>query len=1401
MADPYDPADPYVLSQMSGAQMPRQVLGAPAIQYAPLDIFGGRDQGMSAMMMQYMPQIMGMLGVGANQFLPQQIPAQALMDQMSSAKYMRESRASTASFIAQDQGVIFQNLVGARRTAGYGELDALGAAQVNNFAGMINSPLGQMIAGSIFGAQNTEDLFFGRRGSAAQLAGSVNKFGFYRPDSVDGVTGMSGDSLRQFTDQLYSNLYGPGADLNDISGLSAGRIGTAAEDLAQRGILPASLGAMSESRRKAELRRAENRPANLEENIARDIADARFRKSEEEFGPDDAKPEDRKTYAEMTPREQREFLDARMRQNDNPIVAAAKSSAATVMTALDDDSKSTEEIKNMEGGASAVRRVDATRVGNTLKEYSGAIDAVRAIFGDNGMGNAPMQQLMAALDSLTQGGMSSMQPGKLENIMRRTQMASRDAGVSIEALMGLTARGGALADQNGLARDMVPGAVIATMERGAAMRELGAFAPGFGKVDPNAAMMRVMDQTVRADSSNAARLASVARRIVKENEGNTEFAGRAKELQAFVAAMERGDSTFTNAAGQVVNINEQMGQNSGAFFQAMFQRAGLSEAEVSSRFYDAVNTQEYLVPGFTAAAQSYEVKQQLSGFFVEDFLDEDRGKNLTDASGKKLNDEQRGKLMAALGKSFSTAMIDEVDSTLNPAQRIEVLQRSLQRGAEQYVRQQAEAEGRTLTASDLEKETKALLTDPGGAFGSAAGMRSFVEVRQADLGRDFEAVAGMNINTFRQINSIDVLARTEEKGRQNRARADMLEALGGSVTGDGSNVLQRFSDYFLARGEGDGSYGAGINFAEHVLGTVGTREQQDRLLAAAGGEEAFRATMGIVDKTMADATLDSDAEKTAAVANVLAGGDAAMTDMRERFQRAGSHELDNKKSIISTQTLAANLGAAEQDTALKSVYAKYFKKQDESAFTEDELKAKFSGAERDATLTALAELPELEKALTEIGGLTQEQMADVGLLNRTTVDGVVNYSDSVIRESDLRRALKSVNVAAGANPLEAAANAEKVKQVRALSTQMSRGNLEAGTIMRVMGIDPENKKVAEALETALSDEGDEKSLTALEGVLDKEKIGKEEREGVMTLARIDHAMKSIGGLETMSGKTTQEQLEIGARTKVLTEAIEKGEIDKDSDIAKAVQTLQDPNADAKAKAEARKKVETATETEDSFKQTLADQKRDGRTLPSGEVEDLASRAADEAKKAGATVSAGGGDMFSQLANAVSSAFSKVAADMFKDVKIENVTITNLKMSNLLGSLGAGLFGGDDKKPTAAKPDAAAKKEEPTDAAASPKESKEAGKAGDAATKPEQKKEEEANQTDETVTALGAAIQTLAAAAMGFSSQKTGGEQEVKLAGELTLNGLSEVIANLTARGLEQTPGNGAPTVPNTLGER
>jgi hypothetical protein len=1488
MADPFDPADPRVLSQIPG-QRPGPLLGAPAPDFqGPADLFGGRDEGVGMMMMQYMPQIMSVMGIAADKFLPQQIPAQALMDQMTSEKYMRENRTTAASFAPQDQNALFQRLANIT-----GATTDLGKAQVNNFAEQLNSPLGQMIAGSIVGPQNVEDLFFGRRGSAVQMANSVNNLGFYRPDSVDGGSGMSAESRQQFTDQLYSNFYGPGADLNDVSGLSAGRMGSVANDLAQRGLLPVSMGMLPESQRRQELRKAENRPANLEENVARDIADARFMKSNEKFGPDDAADDDKKTYAQFTPQERREFLDARMRQNDNEIITASRGSARAVLDTIDnDDSKTTEEIKDMEGGSSAVRRVDATRVGNKLKEYTGAIDAVRSIFGDNGMGNAPMQQLIAALDSLSQGGMSSMQPGKLENIMRRTQMASRDAGVSMEALMGLTARGGALADQNGLARDMVPGAVIATMERGAAMRDQGAFAPGFGKADSNTAMLRVMDQTVQADASNASRLASVARRIVKENEGNAEFAGRAgtEDLKSFVAAMERGDSTFTNAAGKVVNINEQMGQNSGAFFQDMFKQAGLSDDEVSARFYDEVNTQEYLMPGFTAAAQRYEVTQQLGGFFAQDFI-EGRGKNLSAGD--------RQKLAASMGRSFSTAMIDEVDSSLTPAERVEVLQASMRRGASDYVREQAESRGETLTAEQLETKTTELLTGPDGVFKDAADMRSYVETQQANLGMAFEGETGMNINAFRQLNSFGVLARQEERRRRNNARANMLENLGGSVTGDGSNILQRFSDYFLTGGTRED--GTKANFAEYVLNAVDTEAYQNQLIDAAGGRESFDAAMGTVDRTLEGATIDTDGEINAAVNEVLTAPNRQETfgHLRDRLEATpgGKGLLAGKETVISTDELSSKLSTAGSagglDDKLKAAYRTVY------GGSETEVNEKFAG-DRDAAMRELAVAPKLEQVLTN-QGFNQDQMQQVGLLD-------ADKKATVVRESDLREDIKAARMAAGAFGTaegrdEATMNAIRRQQAMTFSSEMARGKLTSETVMSVAGVTtPEERaqrdkilgrvdalegldKPAEearmlalqeavsrgdidastgiakdvaamddgtltdeerasarrrvervtkgderefrtaieqvttpgsasarsgikaALDSALTEHDDPEKLkslqTTLQSAVDSGDITEKQRDDMMAFAGVGRTMAATGGLTTMSGYKSQEQLQAVSRMTALTEAVNNGKI-KDgegSTLVQDVKTMQDTEASDADRSAARERVEAVTGDKEKFERavtTLSD--AEGGSNQEARAAVLA-RAEDFGKQTAGMLGPAG-DMLSQLGTAISDAFGKVAADLFKDVKIENVTITNLKLPSLLGGLGATLFGGEaDNKATADKPDAAGKEADKPAAdktSETPAEKQKEGEAANADATAKDEKKEDSNQMESLLASVGAALQTMAAAALSFGSQKTG-EQKVDLTGTLTLNGLSEVVADLAVSGMEQPPGNGAPILPNRVG--
>jgi hypothetical protein len=60
--------------------------------------------------------------------------------------------------------------------------------------------------------------------------------------------------------------------------------------------------------------------------------------------------------------------------------------------------------------AGEARSVDASRITDSLKRYSKAVAAIRDVFGDNGRPDAPMNELLSALDGLTANTSSMLAP-------------------------------------------------------------------------------------------------------------------------------------------------------------------------------------------------------------------------------------------------------------------------------------------------------------------------------------------------------------------------------------------------------------------------------------------------------------------------------------------------------------------------------------------------------------------------------------------------------------------------------------------------------------------------------------------------------------------------------------------------------------------------------------------------------------------------------------------------------------------------------------------------------------------------------------------------------------------------------------------------------------------------------
>lgn len=74
---------------------------------------------------------------------------------------------------------------------------------------------------------------------------------------------------------------------------------------------------------------------------------------------------------------------------------------------------------------------------SSLKEMAGAVSAMRDLFGDSGHPDAPIQQLISALDGLTQGGLGSMGLGRVQNLTRQITAGARLSGLGLEGSIAL----------------------------------------------------------------------------------------------------------------------------------------------------------------------------------------------------------------------------------------------------------------------------------------------------------------------------------------------------------------------------------------------------------------------------------------------------------------------------------------------------------------------------------------------------------------------------------------------------------------------------------------------------------------------------------------------------------------------------------------------------------------------------------------------------------------------------------------------------------------------------------------------------------------------------------------------------------------------------------------------------
>lgn len=149
-----------------------------------------------------------------------------------------------------------------------------------------------------------------------------------------------------------------------------------------------------------------------------------------------------------------------------------------------------------------LRKADADRIKSRIKEMSGVVDALRDIFGDMGRPNAPMRELIAGLEMLTQNSLTSFSPDQMARIVRTTQMVLRHTGMTMGSFLALQTAGAQEADNLGLDRSLLPDIANSSALFGTAVIAQGRLdIPAFGSRSLDQLAIRDQQLRLRAAAS------------------------------------------------------------------------------------------------------------------------------------------------------------------------------------------------------------------------------------------------------------------------------------------------------------------------------------------------------------------------------------------------------------------------------------------------------------------------------------------------------------------------------------------------------------------------------------------------------------------------------------------------------------------------------------------------------------------------------------------------------------------------------------------------------------------------------------------------------------------------------------------------------------------------------------
>jgi hypothetical protein len=848
---------------------------------------------------------------GPTNFVPHFTPAQALTDQFLASRYQRDTMQSMGAASEQGNAAVASRLLGIRSLVTDAPPTQMNREQASQFAKIANNPIAKAVMGAAVGPENMEAIMFGRKGDPSALDAASSRMNFFRRDPL-GDTRMTAQSMSDFSTNLYSHLYGKDADTGAMHGFMASQTGQLVENLHQRGALPQAIGQLT--------------PAERVKTISASARDDKtMTRLAEQFGHGELLKTEQ--YAQGTTEERKKMLDARM-----PEFKKRMESTFTEIDRFRDGdkrAKSPQEIEKTPGYGVAARNVDATRVGDIAKKYTGAIDAVREIFGDNGRADAPMQELINALDHLSSGSIGQVGAAKVEKTMRELRVSAQASGMGLQQIDDLVKVTTAQGDTLGLARPVSMETTLQATQMRRAMSEAGAFSGNvWGRMDINQATMEAGTRINRGKASSVGMSMASLNRMYQENSEIYKGTELEAAMKAYNDPSSGGKYTFE---GREQNFAEMMGKGGKDAAQKLLQRSGGNAQTFESFYFDKAGTQEYQRGGHELATQRAEMQRDISnhalrGFMIDRMSNDEfnklRPKGFLGVGGvsPEAFEQQRNDLSQTFSDRMAQVVVEETGSM------------SAKDRAAHMEKRHKDVLKDIFHARGVDEKTATRRADEvsGAMFGDdEAHRREAFSAMAAEANTYVQQRTGQQLSGNDQLYSPAVQKNAAEAAATDAERAERSKAMS---YGHQSTALQRTGEVLEKMGT-DPSYSGGqaakdvmniqpiedmrnryapemagaFKAADEMYKTAKTDDSRGRLEKVTAGLYGGRneSTRREGALALAEEVFGRDStEDTALLQRAVAGDDTALPELQERVTavsghgRAGTARAENTMALV-----------------------------------------------------------------------------------------------------------------------------------------------------------------------------------------------------------------------------------------------------------------------------------------------------------------------------------------------------------------------------------------------------------------------------------------------------------------------------------------------------------------------